>query len=99
MLKTPGSDGRFTYSAILKLSRNENGLLTVFPNPVKDQLVIGGLKRGAVLRIFSADGRLVQQTAVTTQTMIIDMIGYTSGIYWLQYASDGEIQTQKILKQ
>ncbi|MBL0305629.1 MAG: T9SS type A sorting domain-containing protein [Chitinophagaceae bacterium] len=98
-LKSVDIDGRFTYSAILKLSRNENGLLTVFPNPVKDQLVIGGLKRGAVLRIFSADGRLVQQTAVTTQTMIIDMIGYTSGIYWLQYASDGEIQTQKILKQ
>jgi len=98
-LKSIDIDSRFTYSAILKLSKQENGLLTVFPNPVKSQLVIGGLKPGGILSIFSADGRLMNQIVVSTQTITIDMDSYSSGIYWLQYASEGELQTQKIIKQ
>ena len=98
-LKSVDTDSRFKYSAILKLSRQENGLLTVFPNPVNDQLVIGGLKSRGIVQIFGADGKLIQQKTATTQTMTVSMGGYTSGIYWLQYTSDGELQTQKIIKQ
>ena len=98
-LKSVDIDGRFTYSAILKLSRNENGLLTVFPNPVSNQLVIGGLKRAGIIRLFGIDGKLMNEMTVTAQTMMIDMGGYPNGIYWLQYASDNNLQTLKILKQ
>lgn len=98
-LKSVDIDGRFTYSAILKLSRSENGLLTVFPNPVNNQLVVGGLKRGGIIRLFGIDGKLMNEMTVTAQTMMIEMGGYPSGIYWLQYASDNNLQTLKILKQ
>jgi hypothetical protein len=73
-------------------------MLTVFPNPVTVQLGISGLKPGGTLRLFAADGRIMNQKNVTTQTMILDMGSYPNGIYWLHYTYAGEIQTQKIIK-
>ncbi len=98
-LKSIDADGRFTYSNIIKLSKQASGLITVFPNPVNDVLTIGGIKQGGFIRLFDANGKLFQQQAVIAQTMTIDISKLAKGIYLLQYLMDGEVMSQKIIKQ
>ena len=72
-LKSIDIDGRFTYSNIIKLNKQANAALTVYPNPVSDVLTINGLKQNGIVFLFNAEGKLLQQQTVTAQTMIIDM--------------------------
>lgn len=98
-LKSIDIDGRFTYSNIIKLNKQANAALTVYPNPVSDVLTINGLKQNGIVFLFNAEGKLLQQQTVTAQTMIIDMSSLAIGMYFLQYQLDGEVMNQKIIKQ
>ena len=97
-LKSIDTDARFTYSNIIKLSKQVSVSLTVFPNPVSDVLTIAGLKQGGSIRLFTADGKLLKQQTVSAQTVTMDMSKYAKGIYWLQYQYNGETVNQKISK-
>ncbi|MBK8141138.1 MAG: T9SS type A sorting domain-containing protein [Chitinophagaceae bacterium] len=57
------------------------------------------MKQGGFIRLFDANGELFQQQAVIAQTMTIDISKLAKGIYLLQYLMDGEVMSQKIIKQ
>lgn len=98
-LKSIDTDGRFTYSNIIKLSKLAGAALTVYPNPVNDVLTISGLNQNGIVILYSAEGKLLHQQTVSAQTMTMDMSKYAKGIYWLQYQYNGETVNQKIIKQ
>jgi len=98
-LKSIDNDGRFTYSNMIRLSGQATGMVTVFPNPVKDVITIGGLKQHGSIILFDAAGKLLQQQIITAQTITLDMSNYAKGMYLLQYRVDGEIISQKVIKQ
>jgi Concanavalin A-like lectin/glucanases superfamily/Secretion system C-terminal sorting domain len=97
-LKAIDADGKFTYSGIVKLSSAQGSPLIIFPNPVKEILAIGGLKLNGTLRLFTTEGKLLQQQIVTTQSVTMDMSGYAKGTYLLQYENEGTRHPQKIIK-
>ena len=98
-LKSIDADDRFTYSNIIKLSKQTSAAVTVYPNPVSDVLSISGLQQKGTVLLYSAEGKLLQQQTVTAQTMTIDMSKYTKGIYLLQYKTGDEVVNRKIIKQ
>ncbi len=98
-LKSLDVDGRFTYSNILRLSKQASAALTVYPNPVSDVLTINGLKQIGTILLFNSEGKLLQQQTVWAQTMTMDMSRYAKGMYLLQYKNEGEVANQKISKQ
>ncbi len=98
-LKSIDADDRFTYSNIIKLSKQASATVTVYPNPVSDVLSICGLKQNGTVLLYNAEGKLLQQQTVTAQTMAIDMSRYAKGIYLLQYKTGDEVVNQKIIKQ
>lgn len=98
-LKSIDKDGRFTVSNIIKLSKQANAELTVYPNPVSDVLTINGLKQKGTILIFNTEGKLLQQQTVSAQTITLDMSKYAKGMYLLQYQSEEEVVNQKIIKQ
>jgi hypothetical protein len=98
-LKIIDKEGRFKYSNIIRISNAANATLSIFPNPVKDLLTISGLQKSSTIKIISADGKIMQQQIVTAQTITLDMSNYAKGIYLLQYAAGGEVESQKIIKQ
>ena len=98
-LKSIDVDARFTYSNIIKLSKQTSAALTVYPNPVSDVLTINGLKENGTLLLYSAEGKLLQQQTVSAQTMTMDMCKYAKGIYLVQYKTANEVVSQKIIKQ
>lgn len=98
-LKSIDIDGKFSYSSIIKLSNRQDIKLTVFPNPTQNVVTISGIKEKGVIRIFSSDGKLLQQQTAIAQSMTIDMSKYTSGLYVLQYQREGEVINQQLIKQ
>lgn len=98
-LKSIDIDGQFTYSAIIRLTNQQLITMTVFPNPVVDNVTISGLKQNGTIRLFSVNGKLLQQQTVTAQSTIMNLSAYSKGIYVLQYQQAGETVNQKIVKQ
>jgi hypothetical protein len=98
-LKSIDNDGRFTYSNIIRLSNQAAAVVSIFPNPVKDVVTIGGLKQEGTICLFDATGKLLQQQNVKAQTITLDMTGYAKGMYLLQYRVKAEVTSQKIIKE
>lgn len=98
-LKSIDADDRFTYSNIIKLSRQTSAAVTVYPNPVSDVLSISGLQQKGTVLLYNTEGKLLQQQTVTAQTMTMSMSKYAKGIYLLQYKTGDEVANQKIIKQ
>jgi hypothetical protein len=76
--------------------------ISLFPNPVKDELTlkIENFVQGTTYRIFDINGRLIEAGRILAQQTQIDMQGFTSGNYILVVEQSGrQIQSFKIVKQ
>jgi Concanavalin A-like lectin/glucanases superfamily/Secretion system C-terminal sorting domain len=100
-LKTVDKDGRFTYCGIVLLQANAGADVSIFPNPVTAAITVANLKQGAVVRILNSNGSIVKQQLVTAQSITIDMMALSAGMYLLQYQNTktGATETVKIIKQ
>lgn len=83
---------------------NDNGLLQVYPNPVKDKLTInaGGLKvLPSGISIQSPSGQLirVRQVLEADGNISLDLSGIASGIYYLCVKEDGRQHIFKVHKE
>lgn len=98
-LKMVDKDGRFDYSHVIYLNEKVIPTFTVFPNPVKELATIGGLKPNGTIRLIDLDGKVLQQQKVSSQNVTLQMGKFAKGTYLVQYVSDENVVTQKILKQ
>jgi hypothetical protein len=98
-LKMVDKDGKSNYSNVIYLNENRLPSFTIFPNPVKELLTIGGLKPNGTIRLISMDGKIMQEQKVFAQNITLKLGGYAKGTYLLQYVADDKVVTQKIIKQ
>ena len=105
-LQMVDKDGKFTYSKIASVDILSNGnFLVVYPNPVKDQLII--VTNTAVskveIRITDQSGKLVsQQRFESVQAGALNKINVAAlakGVYYLQFVTGSDKQTTKFIKQ
>lgn len=90
------------------LTFNVDGIgdaLTVYPNPVDDELNIKGVvdnNEDVSIEIFDLTGKLVYSSTVTvsdyTLEALVNMTDFTSGSYMLKVTQNGESNTFKIVK-
>lgn len=74
--------------------------ITVYPNPVKDELVVTGLSEATDYRLRSPSGISLQHGGIPSENSNIPLIGYPPGIYFLEITKHtGERQTLKIIKE
>ena len=102
-LRMIDNDGKSTYSAIVYVSGKIPTSLSVFPNPIINDLVLSHPKAeaGAVIKIVSMNGTAVasynvQKDAVQT-SVNVSKLGH--GNYIVVYQNGQQKQTIKILKQ
>ena len=79
--------------------------LTVYPNPVDDELNIKGVvdnNEDVSIEIFDLTGKLVYSSTVSvsdyTLEALVNMTDFTSGSYMLKVTQNGESNTFKIVK-
>ena len=76
------------------VSENEAVVASLFPNPVKDRLIVKAENLQSV-EVFN----LVGQQVMTTTSSVVDMEGLNEGLYFVRVIADGKTATQRIVKQ
>jgi Secretion system C-terminal sorting domain/Galactose binding lectin domain len=84
---------------ILRLNRIASTVLSVFPNPATDIITINGLSGKGQIRFLDARGKLLQQINTAAQIITLNISKYAHGIYIMQYRTDKETVSQKLMKQ
>lgn len=84
-LKQVDIDGRFIYSATVKVNRNSDALVKIYPNPVSEMLQLKNIVREKVdmVQVLSGDGKLLIQQKVTVN-MQVNIKKINAGIYILR---------------
>ena len=76
------------------VAENEMNLVSVYPNPVKDRLIIDADGFDSV-EIYN----LVGQQVIVSTTAVVDMGDMNQGIYFVRVVADGKTITKRIVKQ
>lgn len=80
-IKQVDIDGSFSYSTIIKLSNKSKSKLTVYGNPTKNTVTIGGATVGTTAILSDINGKVLQQISVTTTSFTLNMSQYLSLIH------------------
>ncbi len=90
--------GRFGYSQVIRLSTSTTGLITVYPNPASNNMVItvqSGLQK-TTARLTDLNGRVLHYIQLNGQSAVVDISSYPKGVYLLRFENG---TTKKIVKQ
>ncbi len=100
-LKMKDRDGSFTYSKTIRLSNINTGLLTVSPNPVKDQLTISGFKDNRLYDVSVRDisGKLLQKGRISFVNNRLDVSSLAAGIYILAVQTNEGLDVYRFVKE
>lgn len=85
-----------SYSTDVKLVDPEQSRVSVYPNPVKEKLLVTGSFENAQLQLLTTRGQLVYQSANESQQANINVACFESGIYILKINSQKGIVTRKV---
>ncbi len=76
--------------------------ITAFPNPVTDVLTIeinGTIRNGAQLIVSDVAGRKINSQQVDGHKISIDMNGMCTGVYFVRFIDDLQVQTLNVIKE
>lgn len=88
--------GHVTYSNIIRLNRSGRSIMTIYPNPVREELRVQLSRSNASLQatLYSATGQVVRRQQATGNTFTLNVKTLERGIYLL-LVSDGVNQWQE----
>ena len=98
-LKQVDLDGTFSYSSIVTISFLSAGELTMYPNPVEDQLTINvaGSTEGVQVTVTDMMGRVISTSALATDGKL-DMANLKTGTYLITVGQGDAKVTRRIVK-
>lgn len=100
-LKIIDKDGSFTYSKIITINSKLKGSISIFPNPVTNDLTVTHLtaKSNSTVTITGVDGKqlLSQKLVSGTTQSTIDVSKLNSGLYILTI-NNSDVHTIKFIK-
>lgn len=89
--------GNAAYSSVIKLSHDAGGMISLYPNPVNDNLVINvpvSLLNTKV-QLLSADGKTLQSVLIRSTAFNLNAGNLAKGVYLLQFANG---KTERFIK-
>ena len=80
--------------------RLEKPYLTVYPNPVQNELVLESKENGMTINIYNLLGQLQYKAIVGQNKTIISTKDFVMGVYFVQVIySDGGMEVRKVVKE
>jgi alpha-tubulin suppressor-like RCC1 family protein len=98
-LKQVDIDGTFEYSNVISISNSMIKTINIFPNPSSNYINVIGAKNNTILRIYSAEGKLIIQQKIVTPNQKINIAQLKSGLYLCAYFVGNNILNTKFKKQ
>ncbi|MFZ1611926.1 MAG: T9SS type A sorting domain-containing protein [Chitinophagales bacterium] len=79
----------------------ENNHIQFYPNPAYEYIIISGeINPNDIIKIYSADGRVVLHEKINTTNTKVDISTLPSGVYVIQISEDGWVKySEKLLKE
>ncbi|MBL7813363.1 MAG: T9SS type A sorting domain-containing protein [Saprospiraceae bacterium] len=75
-------------------------VLSAYPNPTNDQLIINHADKAGTLSVYDAQGRKVLSQVIQNATQtVLDVHRWSNGVYWIQYQTDAQPASLKFIKQ
>jgi hypothetical protein len=93
-LKQTDFNGDFSYSDIVTVAFSTSDIITIYPNPVKENLFISNLCEDCIVKVYSSFGKLIysgSEQKINTQS-------WKNGIYQVVINNNGTIQSKTIIK-
>ena len=101
-LKTVDKDGRFEWSAIVKVIIDDKHPVSLYPNPASDNITISVnssiLDKKPMAFIYDARGALSRSFKITERNQQVHIGFLAAGIYLLKLSTGDEIQTITFIK-
>ena len=98
-LKMVDLDGNFTYSDVKVVRLSTTTVFQVFPNPARHTITVRGTDPNGILRVLTADGRLMKQYVTRGGDMPINISTLPAGMYIIWYKHHDRQQQQLIMKE
>nr|MBP9550277.1 T9SS type A sorting domain-containing protein [Chitinophagales bacterium] len=72
---------------------NEKNAIQIYPNPANEYIIISGdIKSNDIIKIYSADGRVVLHKKINTTNTKVDISMLPPGVYVIQISEDGWVK-------
>jgi len=81
------------------IQENKSIKVNVYPNPVKDQFSINGLRKSSRIEMYTISGQLVYRSQTSSEKETIDIGLLKPGMYILNIQSNNQVESLKILKE
>lgn len=98
-IKQVDENGKFSYSSVVVINRQEDSGIRVLQNPVRDavRIQVSDALLGAGVRLISANGTVVYSGRVQANLLVIPRYSWRPGLYYLTVStSTGKIITKPV---
>ncbi len=93
-------DGTVHYHNTLSYQDNAKGDLTLYPNPAKDQIIIGTEEMiGGVIELYDLSARLIQRSIITEKQSNLPLSTLQPGMYMISVKYNGLRLNNRFIKQ
>ncbi len=95
-------NGTNTFSPVVKVVFNDNGVITLYPNPAKNTVTVKGLNKNitAVIKITDMQGREISsQNFKQSSSATLNIRALAQGTYFVQVAQEGKVVRLKLISE
>ncbi len=92
-------DGKVSYSKVVSLNTSSGSLISVYPNPAKNNIYIQGAQNFSQASISDVSGKILIHASVNSSNQFIDISQLSRGIYFVKITSVNSMQTLKFIKE
>ncbi len=98
-IKMLGNSGNVTYSNSLFIANKSTDGISIYPNPVTNNLTITGLNGQSNLKIVNSIGQMMRQQNTSANALNLDVSTLKEGVYILSITDDADrISIRKFIK-
>jgi hypothetical protein len=98
-LKITDINGSYKYSDKIKIVFDKPPLITVFPNPAQDFVILKGISEYRYARIIDMAGASQKQQLITNGIVQLDITAMPAGVFFIELSGNNKSTRIKLLKQ
>ncbi|MFZ1799468.1 MAG: T9SS type A sorting domain-containing protein [Chitinophagaceae bacterium] len=101
-IRENAANGTNTFSPVVKVVFNDNGIISLYPNPAKNTVTVKGLDKNttATIRITDMNGREIsKQNFTQSNTATLNIRALAQGSYFVLVEENGKVTKLRIVKE
>ncbi len=101
-IRENAANGTNTFSPVVKVVFNENGIISLYPNPAKNTVTVKGLNKNvsAIIKITDMQGREISSQSFTqSNSATLNIRALAQGTYFVLIVQDNNIVRLKVIKE